>query len=234
MSRRSNGHIRCARCRMHESLCFCAQIPRIATTTRLLLVIHHTEDRKSTNTGRLATECLENSEIVHRGVEMQPNLPLPIPPGTQPILLFPHEDAVQLSEFARDGRPVTLIVPDGNWRQAAKVRARTPGLREIPCVTLAHDAPSRYRLRSEAHPHGLATIEAIARAFGILESLEVRAALEGVLQTMVDRTLWVRGEVPTAEVRGGIPQGVMRHEPRTAERIAAQATAALDLRGPRD
>jgi DTW domain-containing protein len=106
---------------------------------------------------------------------------------------------------------VTLIVPDGNWRQASKVRARVPGLCAIPCVTLSAPEPSRYRLRSEAHPHGLATMEAIARALGLLEGPAVRHALEHVFDVMVERTLWMRGSLAEGLVTGGIPSGASKH-----------------------
>jgi DTW domain-containing protein YfiP len=56
MSRRNNAASRCNRCRMHSSLCVCALIPTLETRTRLVLVIHRAEDRKPTNTGRLAFE----------------------------------------------------------------------------------------------------------------------------------------------------------------------------------
>lgn len=219
MSRRANSAHRCARCRMHQSLCVCALIPRIETRTRLLLVIHFSEDRKPTNTGRLATECLVNSEVVVRGHRdaQSENDPLPIPDGTTPVLLYPAEDAVPLVDLAPKlgAQPITLIVPDGNWRQAFKVRNRVPGLRSVPCATLpaSTDKPSIYRLRAEAHAHGLATIEAIARALGVLEGPEVEAALEYPFRAMVERTLWARGELQEADVTGGIPEGALRHDP---------------------
>jgi DTW domain-containing protein YfiP len=187
--------------------------PRIETRTRLVLVIHRYEDRKPTNTGRLATECLANSEVIVRGHASHPTPPFACAPGTQPLFLFPHEDASPLTELAVGPRPVTLVVPDGNWRQASKVRHRVPGLRDVPCVSLPVGAPSRYRLRTEAHEAGLATIEAIARALRLLEGEEgprVQAALELVFGAMVDRTLWSRGMVRTANVTGGIPPGVVR------------------------
>ena len=76
MSRRNNAARRCSRCRMHLSLCVCTLIPRLVTRTRLLLVIHRAEDRKPTNTGRLAAECLVNSEVVVRGHEEADRGPL--------------------------------------------------------------------------------------------------------------------------------------------------------------
>ena len=179
---------------MHARLCLCALIPRIATRTRLLLVIHRREARKPTNTGRLATQCLTNSEAMVRGHESSPSPPYTWDSSTQPLFLYPYEDAIPIARFATSERPVTLIVPDGTWRQAAKVRNRVPGLRDVPCVSIEPDAPTIYRLRRETRSEGLATIEAIARAFGVLEGAHVRSALELVFQTMVERTLWSRGQ----------------------------------------
>jgi DTW domain-containing protein len=227
MSRRANVARRCERCRMHLSLCMCALIPRIVTRTRVLVVMHRSEDRKPTNTGRLATQSLVNSEVVLRGDRGAPNEPLRIPEGTTPILLYPAEDAVPLVELAPRlaDRPVTLIVPDGNWRQAFKVRNRVPGLRDVTCVTLpaSEGKPSTYRLRVEAHAHGLATIEAIARALGVLEGPEIEAALERPFRIMVERTLWARGAIATDSVTGGIPDGAQRHDPESGIPAAARA-----------
>ncbi len=217
MSRRDNAEHRCARCRMHGSLCICALIPRIETKTRLVLVIHRYEDRKPTNTGRLATECLVNSEVVVRGHEGAPSAPLTFTPDVQPVFLFPHEGAIPIERFADSARPVTLIVPDGSWRQASKVSKRVPGMRDVPCVTLPRGAPSTYRLRVDAHEEGLATIEAIARAFRILEGERgdaVHDALEWVFRAMVERTLWARGVGEAEGVTAGIPAGAKRHDPR--------------------
>lgn len=216
MTRRRHAALRCARCRMHASLCVCALVPRIATRTRVVLVIHRVEDRRPSNTGRLAAACLTNAEVLVRGAEGRP-VSLPERPGTEPVLLFPHEDAAPLSEVARDvaerGRAVTLVVPDGNWRQASRVRSRVPGLRAARCASLPAGRPSRYRLRNEAHPHYLSTIEAVARALGVLEGEEVERAIERVFLAMVERTLWSRGDLEADEVTGGVPQGALRHDP---------------------
>jgi DTW domain-containing protein YfiP len=210
---------------MHDSLCLCALLPSLATRTHVLLVIHRYEDRKPTNTGRLATLCLPSSAVVVRGHEAQPSERLPVPAGTQPVLLFPAEDAVPLAPFAECGRPVTLIVPDGTWRQASKARKRIPGLRDVPCATLPRGAPSRYQLRVDAHDTGLGTMEAIARALGILEGeagSDVQRQLEWVFRAMVERTLWARGALDRGAVTGGIPKGAMRHEPQLSRKRTAE------------
>lgn len=199
---------------MHMGLCVCPLIPRIETLTRLYLVIHHTEIRKPTNTGHLGAACLVNSEVHVRGLEGTESKPLDWGDRT-PLLLFPHPGEAEVLE-AVDG-PVALIVPDGNWRQASKVRARVPGMKNVRCVTLPPGPPSLYRLRTESHPEGLATVEAIARAIGILEGTrgsEARAAIEHVFRAMVERTLWARGALAAEEVTGGLPEGASRHDPR--------------------
>lgn len=219
MSRRGNAAVRCVRCRMHASLCVCPLIPRLDTRTRVMLVIHRAEDRKPTNTGRLATECLPNSEVIVRGMEESPTQAFAPPPGYRPVLLFPHEDATPLATFVAndtDPRPVALVVPDGNWRQASRVRNRVPRLRDVPCVTLPIGEPSVYRLRFEAHPTGLATLEAIARSLRLLEGdagEAVEAGLLHVFKAMVERTLWSRGDLRDHQVTGGIPEGALRHDP---------------------
>lgn len=218
MSRRDNAALRCPRCRMLGELCVCALMPapRLATRTRLVLFIHRYEDRKPTNTGRLATECLANSEVWVRGHEDQPSAAFVAPPGTRPLLLFPDDDAVRLDQLAPSSEPVTLIVPDGTWRQAQRVRTRVPGLREVPCVVLPPGPPSRYQLRSESRDGGLATVEAIARAFAILEGAAVSDALDRVFGAVVERTLWSRGALAATAVTSGIPAGALRHDPRRA------------------
>jgi DTW domain-containing protein YfiP len=207
---------RCAGCRLISRECLCALIPRIETTTRVVVVLHHAEDRKPSNTGRLAQRCLPNSEIVIRGgFEQATGVPDWFAHG-DPVLLFPHPDARPLEAWRNSGRPVTLIVPDGTWRQAQRVRRRIAGLASIPCAFVARASPSRYLLRRTPDPRRLATLEAIAEALAVLEGLEgpgVRQALLLIFQEMVERSVRVRSPVSRARTpdpagRGpGTPSG---------------------------
>jgi len=198
---------------MHVGLCFCASIPRLRTRTRVVLVMHRFEDRKPTNTGRLATECLENSETVIRGDDSGAPAEVRFHETARPVLLYPSRDARPLEEFRDADAPLTLVVPDGNWRQASKVKKRVRGLSEIPCAALPSGPPSAYRLRTAHLESGLSTIEAIARALGLLEGPDVQLALETVFHTMVERTLWARGALATDRVASGIPKGAKPHDP---------------------
>lgn len=218
--RNNNVKARCASCKMHQSLCICGLVTRRETRTRLVVVMHRAEERKSTNTGALAARCIARSEIIVRGHEDR-RWTFVAEPGTQPVLLFPHEDAAPISRFAGAERPITLVVPDGTWRQASKVRARVPGLRDIPCVRLPRESPSIYRLRAEAHDDRLSTIEAVARAMGLLEGAHVRRFIEHVFRAMVERTLWAKGALDDDDVTGGIPRGVMRHDPNSGGGVSS-------------
>jgi DTW domain-containing protein YfiP len=199
---------------MLGALCVCDLIPRVPTRTRVVLFIHRSEDLKSTNTGRLATECLPNSEVLVRGQETHENPRFTCHSDELPLLLFPHEGATPLTEFVSSAQPLVLIVPDGTWRQASKVRNRVPGLEGVRCVSLPAGPPSAYRLRFEAHRDGLATMEAIARALGILEGDHIQRALDNVFRAVVERTLWSRGSLGKSDVVGPLPSGIMRHDPR--------------------
>ena len=65
----------------------------------------------------------------------------------------------------------------------------------------------------------MATLEAIARALGILEGAWVREALEQLFRVMVERTLWLRGTLRAEHVTGSIPERALVEDPRGAPRI---------------
>jgi len=217
MSRRDNALARCPTCLMHATLCICDLVPRLAPRTRLSLLVHYREARKPTNTGLLAARCLDRSAVGIVGDRARP-LELPVVrPGELGVLLYPDDDAVPIERYTASVQPVVLVVPDGSWRQAGKMRRRVPGLAELPCVTLPPATPTTYRLRAEPRSGGLATLEAIAQALGILEGDRgaiIEAAMLAVFRVMVDRTLWLRGALRNGDVTGGVPAAAIARDPR--------------------
>lgn len=187
----------CPVCYLHLDRCICALIPRWDLTTRLCLVIHAKELKRTTNTGRLALECLQNSEMRVRGKDKVPsNLSDLINSNYHPLFLYPSENAVELnSQFVSAlKKPVLLIVPDGNWRQASKVHYRHHELSGVQRVHLKPSVqPSQGFLRHETVPNGMATLEAIAEAMHILEGAEVGLSLKAVYHAKLRQTLLGRG-----------------------------------------
>ena len=185
-------------------------MPTLSSTSSLTLLLHHGEADKPTNTGSLATRCLAGSNVVIVAEPGAAAAEVAVTPRS--VLLFPSTDAVELT--AAHG-PVHLVVPDGTWRQARKMRTRVGGVADLPCVVLPKTTTSTtYRLRAERREGGMATLEAIAEAFRIVDGDATADAMLAVFRVMVDRTLWLRGQLRDDEVSGGIPEAARRHDPR--------------------
>lgn len=196
MTQRTKCRTRCTRCRMRPEICICNLIPSLTLGTRVVLVISHREVNAPTNTGRLAGLSLTNSAVLVRGdLERPYDLRDHLMPDRPSLLLYPDPEAEILSPelMSRFNGPVNLVVPDGNWRQATKMRRRDPHMAALPIVKIPPGRATEYLVRREPKEEGMATIEAIARALGIMEGAEVQMALEGVFKAMVHRTLSSRG-----------------------------------------
>ena len=230
MSRSRKPHLRCPDCRMHRSLCICALLPRIETRTRVVLIVHQLEAVKPTNTGLVAARCLPSSTVIYRGrapvggaeggadgatgaTSDWSAAVAAAAVGAQPLVLYPHPSATPLEDWRGRAEPVALVVPDGTWAQATRIHARFASRAgELPCVSLPASRTGK-RLRTGRSPHQMATLEAVALALGILEGPEVEAALLRVFRIMTERTLWTNGRIATADVTGGIPPGIRKHDP---------------------
>lgn len=196
---------RCSACGLHVPLCMCAMVEPIATRTRVVVVMHRTESGRASNSGRLVPLALSRGEVRVRGLEGAPfDRSGLYGPDTRTRLLFPHPGAPVL-EPDDDPRPLTLLVPDGNWRQVRRLLCREPALQQAPAVRLPPGPPSRYRLRSHPDPARIATFEAVARALGVLEGSEIQTRLEHLFAVFVERTLWSRGQIAADAVTGGVP-----------------------------
>lgn len=192
---------RCARCALPHDLCLCAEIEALTLATRVLVFAHRREVHKTTNTARLVPLALTNAEVRVVGrPEDRARFADLVQPRHPTVLLYPTPTSRPLtSAFAAHG-PLTLVVPDSNWRQAFKMAFKEPELAALEAVHVPDGAPSRYQLRAHPDPRYLATFEAIARALGILEGEHVRHHLERALDLKVERTRWTRRRPNASEL----------------------------------
>jgi DTW domain-containing protein YfiP len=175
------GDLKCARCLLQQRVCLCAEIPTVVTRTRVVIVRHHLEQHRSSNTARLAHLALPNSEIVDHGglggVARMPDL-------TGAWLLYPIGEPM---EAAPAVPPAQLVVLDASWSQARRMYRKLPVVRTLPTLRLP-DAPMvAARLRESPGPGQVSTIEAIARALRLLEGEAVASPLERLFDVAVAR-----------------------------------------------
>ncbi|WP_415063860.1 tRNA-uridine aminocarboxypropyltransferase [Bdellovibrio sp.] len=187
----------CPECFLNRQLCICHAFPHLDLKTRVCLVVHAKELKRTTNTGRLAIKSLTNSEMRVRGATKDSlDLSDLLTPNYRTLLFYPSEDALELNKelVEQDSRPIQLIVPDGNWRQASKVHYRHHELKDIPRVMIKTPNTSKLHLRAENTPEGMATLQAIAHALGIIEGESVKQALLVLYNAKLARTLQGRGD----------------------------------------
>lgn len=180
---------------MHLERCICHLIPEINVKTKLSLVIHHRELKRTTNTGRLAVHALTNSEMIVRGKDRTPlDLSSILSDEYETYVLYPADDAVDI-ETMKPRKPVHLIVSDGNWRQAGKLHRRHQELQHLPKVRISEKNLADANLRREHFSNGFSTLEAIAIAIGCFEGAAVRAQLLALYHAKLHATLQGRGRL---------------------------------------
>lgn len=173
---------RCQRCNLPSHLCLCAEIPRVETRTRFLLLQHVMEIAKKSNTGRVAALALANSRLLIHGSPVEAiDTAVLSEPGTW--LLFPDGPAAPPDAPA----PRQVVVLDASWSQARRMTQRLPALRTLPRLVLPPPEPGMLRLRDPTHPSGMSTLDAIARAVAMLEGPEAAAPLERLAALRVQR-----------------------------------------------
>ena len=180
--------------------CLCRVLPTIDTETRMVVVCHVFEQSRTTNTAHLAQLMLPQLRIVPRG-GVPGHDPDPSRAWTtdrRVVLLYPDPAApVLTADWAhRDPRPVTLVVPDGSWPQARRAARRSPALAGLPRLRLPDGPPTRFWLRDQTRsPQHLCTLEALARALGIIEGHRIESMLLQSLDAFVQQILASRGRL---------------------------------------
>jgi DTW domain-containing protein YfiP len=172
---------RCPRCLLLRRACLCASIPTVVTRTRIVIVRHHLERWRSSNSGRLAHLALPNSEIVeHGGAGGVAQLP----PLSGAWLVFPEGEPCA---GAPEPPPRQLVVLDATWSQARRMFRKLAGLRGLPILRLPDAPMPAARLRESPGPGRVSTIEAIAGALRLIEGDAVAAPLEALFALAVAR-----------------------------------------------
>jgi DTW domain-containing protein YfiP len=188
---------RCLTCLQLKTTCICSFTPHLESQIPFLLVQHSRERCRSSNTGRLLqlafpqipTFLHEKPEDVQALTQTLQNYP------GHAFVVFPSTSGVSIEDLQhlqKEQHPFCLILLDGSWRQAKRMKSRIPILRTLPCISLKAPSPSNYLLRKQNREEGLSTVEA-----AILLMKELQCApytlLEDFYQRMMQHSLLMRG-----------------------------------------
>ena len=118
----------CHRCARPQRTCICPALPAepLPLDSRVLVLQHPAESRRSDSTTQLIPLCVEPVDIVC-DVKLDAAQLRHHAGGRRPLLLFPGEGARPLTE--RDAAANNcLVVIDGTWRQARHMLRHSPEL----------------------------------------------------------------------------------------------------------
>jgi len=174
--------VRCQACLLQLRGCVCAALTKVSdNVTHISIIRHILETKKVSNTGRFAATALANSTLHTFGDQFAPlDGSLLRQPDTW--LLFP-EGAPTTSMPTPP--PKNLIILDGTWHQARRMRQRIQALRGLPIVSLPAPAQPRTRMRRPPSQEAMSTLEAIAAALRLLGEARVADELDVVHEAVV-------------------------------------------------
>lgn len=205
---------RCEGCGLHEELCACALVPRVKLDTPLVVVQHNKDCRKPTNTVRVLTRSLISCEVTRYAVRGEVFDPGPIEgrPDVDWCLLFPavEEEALErppprldLADFrgrGREGRTRGVVIVDGTWSQARRMRRRIEVLRTMPTFELPAGPPTRWTVREQATQARLSTAEAAIRALAICEGARTLQPVMAYFNIVSARMMFMKARIHRPEV----------------------------------
>jgi DTW domain-containing protein YfiP len=185
----------------------CAHAPRVETRTPLVLIVHVHDLGRTSNTARLLALAVRTATLLGHGAFPAPADPAPHgPAGTTPVVLFPGRGARPLTPdlVAALPSPPALVVPDGNWKQAARMVKRLPLLAGAVKVALPARTFAGAALRRNRPGERMSTYEAVVQALAVLEGEAVAGPLLDFYRRATDRMLLARGKFRLGDVYGGL------------------------------
>lgn len=160
----------------------------------MVIVQHHRELPKPTNTGRLFTRMVEGASLLIYGQRDQPFDPGPLARPLDWRVLFPRKGGPELDPGCRGG----FVLLDGSWPQASRMSRRVPIVKDLPAVGLPPGPPSIWKVR-EQREGGMSTFEAAVRVLELMEGTEAVEPLRRAFAKITARLLFLKGRLPTPD-----------------------------------
>lgn len=155
----------CPQCGLKYN-CICHQAPKLVSHINIALLLHKNEVDRDTNTGKLVSNCLANTQrfIWDRVTPPQELLNIITSGQYEPILLFPSDSSIELTTdvLNQSGKPPLFIILDATWQEAKKMVRRSPWLKALTFAQLSDHQHSAYSLRRNQEHGNLCTCETAA------------------------------------------------------------------------
>ena len=185
---------RCERCQFPSRWCTCAGFRALSCPLAIDVLIHSRESFRPTSTGRLINRVIPASRSHIYRYDVPLYSAAIVRPGRELWILHPLGEPMPAAAKPED---VQLLLLDGSWREAAKMRADTKSWGRT--VNLPMTGQSRYLLRDQQSAGRFSTVEALLfllAAFGLMEE---HAQLRLQFELHVYAGLRSRGEKLSAE-----------------------------------
>jgi DTW domain-containing protein YfiP len=187
---RGSSVTRCINCLMAEFACFCQWKVNLSSSLHFVLIMHSKELYKPTNSGRLIADLFPHSTNIFlwsRTDIDQRLISILSDKARQPILLFPETEptnqqqtqAISLGSTdntVANNKPITLILLDGTWKQAARMARLSPWLKNIPRLAIEPNTNDTY-IRQAASKQQLSTAQAASYALNYFDETQNAKAL---------------------------------------------------------
>ncbi len=189
----------CPRCYLKLHACLCADLPRVITSTEIVIIRHITERHLTSNTGRLLGLMLPRASLIEYAPAATAATTLLSPDLlADSWLLYPSGEPRR----PHAGVPRRLLVVDATFRRAKRMLRRLPALYPLPRLSLGAPSAPIHRLRVPTRADGMSTLEAVAHALTLLEGESVGLPLLAAYAEFVRRVDRIRGRL-RAPLDGG-------------------------------
>jgi len=205
------GAERCGGCRLPPRWCVCGALPSVATATAVDVLMHRREQWRPSSTGALLARAVEGARLhVHRSDPRSRSQVKPpdglVRCGHESWILHPRGDPPP--ETGPSGKPLQVILLDGNWREAGEMtrllgdtllQTGDRGRETIRLVRVACPPRGRFWVRDQHQPGHASTAEALLVLLDLVGETMAASRLRLHFELHVWATLRARGKRALAE-----------------------------------
>lgn len=156
----------CLKCLRPMNSCYCKYTAPVDCKVKFVFLMHPKEAKKQrTGTGRLASLCLPESEIIV-GIDFTNNQRLNTllsDPKYYPVLMYPGDDAWNASkegfkETLKD-KTLLVIIIDSTWFCSKKMIKQSMNVNSLPKLSFKGSYKSIFTFKTEPAEYCVSTIE---------------------------------------------------------------------------